>query len=139
MPVASGTLQLTQAFPATFEQPVLIVKKDGQREVLSIEKLRSGLLKAVHRRPVTAKQLDAIIEEVRGEGLFLGLKLKPPVGDVQKACFKELLLVIPAGDNVLRLLPPLTLTDTEMATAFDRLTKAFSTIAKGADGAGAKA
>lgn len=35
MPVASGTLQLTQTFPATFEQPVLIVKKDGQLKVSS--------------------------------------------------------------------------------------------------------
>ncbi len=35
MPVASGTLQLTQVFPATFEQPVLIVKKDGQLKVSS--------------------------------------------------------------------------------------------------------
>ena len=104
-----------------------------------LEGVRDKGLRMKQRLAALKDQFPSIIEEVRGEGLFLGLKLKPPVGDVQKACFKELLLVIPAGDNVLRLLPPLTLTDTEMATAFDRLTKAFSTIAKGADGAGAKA
>ena len=103
-----------------------------------MEGVRDKGLRMKQRLAQLKDQFPSVIEEVRGEGLFLGLKLKPPVGDVQKACFGEKLLVIPAGDNVLRLLPPLTLTDAEMASAFDRLSKAFSKIAKGGNGAGAK-
>jgi acetylornithine/N-succinyldiaminopimelate aminotransferase len=104
-----------------------------------MEGVRDKGLRMKQRLAALKDQFPTVVEEVRGEGLFLGIKLKPPVGDVQKACFAEKLLVIPAGDNVLRLLPPLTLTEDEMASAFDRLTKAFTTIAKGANGAGAKA
>jgi acetylornithine/N-succinyldiaminopimelate aminotransferase len=104
-----------------------------------LEGVRDKGLRMKQRLAALKDQFPTVVEEVRGEGLFLGIKLKPPVGDVQKACFAEHLLVIPAGDNVLRLLPPLTLTDAEMTAAFDRLTKAFTTIAKGANGAGAKA
>ena len=103
-----------------------------------MEGVREKGLRMKQRLAQLKDQFPTVVEEIRGEGLFLGIKLKPPVGDVQKACFAEQLLVIPAGDNVLRLLPPLTLTDNEMAAAFDRLTKAFSKIAKGANSAGAK-
>jgi len=44
--------------------PYMVVKRDGERESFSIEKLRSGLNKAVHRRPVTPKQIDRIVDEV---------------------------------------------------------------------------
>ncbi len=46
------------------EIPYMVVKNDGQREVFSVEKLRAGLLKAIHRRPITPKQLDAIVDAV---------------------------------------------------------------------------
>jgi acetylornithine/N-succinyldiaminopimelate aminotransferase len=54
-----------------------------------------------------------IIEDVRGEGLMLGIKAKIPVADLLKAVRAEQLLAVPAGDNVLRLLPPLTVTAQE--------------------------
>jgi len=42
----------------------MVVKKDGEREIFSPEKLRAGLLKAVHKRPVAPKQVENIVEEV---------------------------------------------------------------------------
>ena len=48
-----------------------------------------------------------VIEEVRGEGLMLGLKLKAPNGAFVEAARSQRLLTVPAGDNVVRLLPPL--------------------------------
>jgi len=42
----------------------MVVKKDGERELFTPEKLRMGLLKAVHKRPVTPKQVEHIIDEV---------------------------------------------------------------------------
>jgi acetylornithine/N-succinyldiaminopimelate aminotransferase len=100
--------------------------------------LEPGFLESVREKGLRFKQrlaqlkdeYPSIIEEVRGEGLLLGLKIKPPVGDLQKACFEEKLLVIPAGENVLRLLPPLTLTDAEMSTGLDRLSKAMGRLAR---------
>ena len=46
------------------EVPYMEVKKDGEREIFSPEKLRAGLLKAVHKRPVAPKQVENIVEEV---------------------------------------------------------------------------
>jgi transcriptional repressor NrdR len=46
------------------EIPYMVVKKDGQRELFSHDKLRKGLLKAFHKRPVTPKQVDLVVDEV---------------------------------------------------------------------------
>ena len=55
----------------------------------------------------------AIFESVRGQGLMLGLKMKVPSGDFIKAARDAGLIVLPAGDNVVRLLPPLTMSESE--------------------------
>jgi acetylornithine/succinyldiaminopimelate/putrescine aminotransferase len=47
------------------------------------------------------------VKDVRGRGLLVGLDLVPPVGDVVTRCRERGLLVLTAGDNVLRLAPPL--------------------------------
>lgn len=51
-----------------------------------------------------------VIEAVRGEGLMMGLKVIPPVGDMVQALRKQHLLTVGAGDNTVRLLPPLVIT-----------------------------
>ena len=65
-----------------------------------------------------------VFEAVRGEGLMLGLKCKVAPADVVKAGYAEHLLTVPAADNVLRLLPPLTITDDEISEAVARLDRA---------------
>jgi acetylornithine/N-succinyldiaminopimelate aminotransferase len=62
-----------------------------------------------------------IVELVRGEGLMLGVKLRVNNGDFAAAARAEHLLVIPAGDNVVRLLPPLVITEDEALEAVKRL------------------
>ena len=69
-----------------------------------------------------------VVEEVRGQGLLTGIKLKPPVGDVIAACFDEQLLTVIAGDNVVRLIPPLNVSDDELGEAVKRLSNAFQRI-----------
>jgi acetylornithine/N-succinyldiaminopimelate aminotransferase len=64
---------------------------------------------------------NAVIEEVRGEGLLIGLKLKAPPASFAEAALNLKLLVIPAGDNVVRVLPPLVVTDEEIAEGVRRL------------------
>ena len=58
---------------------------------------------------------------VRGLGLMLGLECRVPNADVVRAGFDTGLITVPAADNVLRLLPPLTITDEEIAEAVTRL------------------
>jgi len=65
-----------------------------------------------------------IFEGVRGQGLMLGLKLRRPPADLVKAGYAEHVLTVAAADDTLRLLPPLTITDDEIAEAVARLDRA---------------
>ena len=71
-----------------------------------------------------------VIAEVRGSGLLTGIKVKPPMGEVVAACVDERLLTVGAGDNVVRLLPPLNVTETELAEAVARLGRALARCPK---------
>ena len=62
-------------------------------------------------------RIPDVIEEVRGSGLLAGIKVKPPMGEVVGACMAEKLLTVGAGENVVRLLPPLNVTEAEIAEA----------------------
>lgn len=73
-----------------------------------------------------------IIEDVRGEGLLLGVKAKIPVADLLKAVRAEKLLGVPAGDNVLRIMPPLTVTAEEAREGLARLERAAEKLVEAA-------
>ncbi|WP_170370859.1 aspartate aminotransferase family protein [Ruegeria arenilitoris] len=64
-----------------------------------------------------------VFEEVRGSGLMLGLKCKASNADVVAAGYENEVITVPAADNVIRLLPPLTLTEDDIAQAQIRLEK----------------
>src|SRR4051812_19156648 len=66
----------------------------------------------------------SVISEVRGEGLLIGLKSVVPQGELADACRAEKMLTVLAGDNVVRLVPPLIITDADVAEAINRLDKA---------------
>ncbi len=65
-----------------------------------------------------------IFETVRGQGLMLGLKCKIAPGELVNAGYGEHILTVAAADNTLRLLPPLTISDDEIAEAVVRLDRA---------------
>ena len=67
-------------------------------------------------------------EEVRGMGLMLGLKCRKPAADLVAAARDTGLLVVPAADNVIRLLPPLNIDDDDLAEAITRLDQAASAL-----------
>jgi acetylornithine/N-succinyldiaminopimelate aminotransferase len=69
-----------------------------------------------------------VFEELRGSGLLLGLKLKPPVGDFVAAARAQGLLTVAAGENVVRILPPLNVSETEMREAVAMLDKAATAL-----------
>jgi len=69
-----------------------------------------------------------VFESVRGSGLMLGLKCKSAPIDVVNAGYDNEVITVPAADNVVRLLPPLTITDEEISEAIARLDRAASTL-----------
>ncbi len=69
-----------------------------------------------------------IIEEVRGEGLMLGLKCRGESAAMLAACCENKILVVGAGENVVRLLPPLTVSDDEIDQALERLSGACAIV-----------
>ncbi|MEM6659222.1 MAG: aspartate aminotransferase family protein [Pseudomonadota bacterium] len=69
-----------------------------------------------------------VFEQVRGAGLMLGLKCKRANIDVVNAGYDNQVITVPAADNVIRLLPPLTLTEDDIAQALIRLDKAANQI-----------
>ena len=94
--------------------------------------LEPGFLDSVLQRALTLKQKlaglkdehPAIIDEIRGLGLMMGIKCKVPNTEMQAAALDEHLLTIGAGDNVVRLLPPLVVTDADIAEAVNKLDRA---------------
>ena len=69
-----------------------------------------------------------VFEAVRGTGLMLGLKCKVTNSDVVGAGYDAHVLTVPAADNVVRILPPLTITDDEIAEAVRRLDTAATAL-----------
>ena len=64
-----------------------------------------------------------VIEDIRGEGLMLGIKTRVPNVDFVGVARDEHLLTVPAGDNVVRILPPLTVTAEEVREGLARIEK----------------
>ena len=77
-------------------------------------KLRQGLDGLVASHP-------DVFEGVRGLGLMIGLKCKVANMDVVTAGYDAGVITVPAADNVVRLLPPLNLSDEEISEALSRL------------------
>lgn len=67
-----------------------------------------------------------IIDEVKGMGLLIGISLKTNPKDFVNACFNKGLLVVTAGTNVVRLLPPLNVSMEDMDKALEILEAVFS-------------
>ncbi len=66
-----------------------------------------------------------LIEDSRGEGLLLGLKCKVPNTEVVTAFREEGLLAVPAGENVVRLIPPLVVTVEDIREANQKMRQAL--------------
>jgi len=69
-----------------------------------------------------------MIEEIRGKGLLVGIKVKPNNREVMGAARDAGLLIAGGSDNCVRMLPPLNLTEAEAREAVGLLEKAFETL-----------
>ena len=100
--------------------------------------LADGFLDRVRRTSLLLKQKLAeirdhypeLIAEVRGEGLLVGLRAVIPSGDLVKALHEEKLMTVGAGDNVVRLLPPLIVSEGELGEAVQRIDRACARLRK---------
>ena len=89
-------------------------------------------LRLKQRLAAIADEHDEIIEDVRGQGLMLGLKCKVPNQKLLAALRAEKLLTVQAGDNVVRFLPPLIVTEAEIDEACAKLDAACVALKSGA-------
>lgn len=100
--------------------------------------LAPGFLEGVDARGLELRQELArladenpdMVDGIVGKGLLSGLKLKVTNTDVVDAAMDEQLLTVAAGGNVLRFIPPLTVTREELTEACDRLGRAFARVRK---------
>jgi len=98
--------------------------------------LAPGFLKDVERKGLLLKQRLAelrdrhpgVIAEVRGFGLMMGLRTVVPNTDFITAARAQKIILIGAGENVVRLLPPLIISDEDIGEAFNRLDAACAAI-----------
>lgn len=74
------------------------------------------------------ERFPAAIEEVRGMGMMIGLKCRVPNTTLQAKLLANGLLTVGAGDNVLRLLPPLIIREKEIEEALAILTRTLSEV-----------
>jgi acetylornithine/N-succinyldiaminopimelate aminotransferase len=104
--------------------------------------LQPGFLERVRRTEILFKQRLAelkdrhptVIAEVRGEGLLIGLRSVVPYGDLVNALREERLLSVGAGENVVRVVPPLIVGETEIAEAVERIDRACTAIERAQQG-----
>jgi acetylornithine/N-succinyldiaminopimelate aminotransferase len=100
--------------------------------------LAPGFLDSVRHNSILLRQRLAeiqdrhpgVIAEIRGEGLLLGMRAVVPNGELVDALRAERLLTIAAGDNVVRLLPPLIVTEAEIAEALTRIDRACAAVTR---------
>jgi acetylornithine/N-succinyldiaminopimelate aminotransferase len=109
MSAANATLDIMLA-PGFFDQ----VKKAGLL-------FKQRLAEIKDRYP-------AVIEEVRGEGLLIGVRALVPAGELVDALRAEKMLAVAAGDNVVRLMPPLIVSDAEIGEGIARLDRACASL-----------
>ncbi len=69
-----------------------------------------------------------VIAEIRGEGMLMGMRAVIPCGELVERLRAERLLTVAAGDNVVRLLPPLIIGEQEVAEAIARIDRACARI-----------
>ena len=78
----------------------------------------------------------AFVREVRGKGLILGMEMELDCSPVIRECMREGLLVASAGANVLRMVPPLTIGEEDVAEALSVLERVLAGLRDGRGGSG---
>ncbi len=100
--------------------------------------LEPGFLEGVQQKALRLRQglarlkdqFPDLVVEVRGQGLLAGIKIDAAPADVVAAALGERLLVVGAGDSVVRIIPPLIVADHEISEGIERLSRALAHVSK---------
>jgi len=95
-----------------------------------IEHVRDIALRLKQRLAEIKDRHASVIAEVRGEGLLIGLRLIPPAGTLVDELRAENMITVAAGDNVVRLLPPLIVSEEEIGEAVEKIDRACARLAQ---------
>jgi acetylornithine/N-succinyldiaminopimelate aminotransferase len=93
-----------------------------------LDRVRQTALLLKQRLAEITDRYPKLIAEVRGEGLLIGLRMLTPAAELVDALRAEKMLTVSAGDNVVRLLPPLIVGDAEISEAILRLDRACARL-----------
>ncbi len=102
-----------------------VFKQISNPDFLNEVKTKGDYLANKLQAEVTSSPL---IEKVRGKGLIWGLVSIPPAAEIVTEARKHGLIILVAGPNVVRLLPPLTMTQAELDILVERLVKTLESI-----------
>jgi acetylornithine/N-succinyldiaminopimelate aminotransferase len=94
-----------------------------------LEQVRATARDLRQRLAELKDQHPDVIEEIRGEGLLVGIRTRVANTDLVAAGREAGILTVAAGDNVVRLLPPLNIGDAEIHEAYARLDAACTALA----------
>ena len=97
-----------------------------------IDRVRQMSLLLKQRLAELRDRFPSVISEGRGEGLLIGLRAVPPAATLVDELRAEKMITVGAGDNVVRLLPPLTVTEADIGEAVARIERACARLAKAA-------
>jgi acetylornithine/N-succinyldiaminopimelate aminotransferase len=100
--------------------------------------LADGFLDRVRRTALIFKQklaeirdrFPSVVAEIRGEGLLIGMRAVAPSSELVDELRAEKMITVAAGDNVVRLLPPLIVSEEEIAEAVRRIERACGRLAE---------
>jgi acetylornithine/N-succinyldiaminopimelate aminotransferase len=95
-----------------------------------IEKVRKTALLLKQRLAELKDRYPTVIAEVRGEGLLMGLRAVMPASELVDELRAEKMITVGAGDNVVRLLPPLIIGEEEISEAVKRIDRACARLAQ---------
>jgi acetylornithine/N-succinyldiaminopimelate aminotransferase len=95
-----------------------------------IEHVRKISLRLKQKLAELKDRYASVIAEVRGEGLLVGLRMIPPAGTMVDELRAEKMITVAAGDNVVRLLPPLIINEDEIGDAVARIDRACARLAQ---------
>jgi acetylornithine/N-succinyldiaminopimelate aminotransferase len=95
-----------------------------------LDKVKQNSLLFKQRLAELKDRHATVLAEVRGEGLLIGLRMIPPVSEMVDELRAENMITVAAGDNVVRLLPPLIINEAELAEAIARIDRACARLAQ---------
>ncbi len=101
---------------------------DVMLEPRFLDRVRRTALFFKQRLAEIKDRYPSVIAEVRGEGLLVGVRAAVPVGELVDALRAEKMIAVAAGDNVVRLLPPLIISEQEIAEGIERLDRACARL-----------